>query len=155
MTTFILGAIVGLCAWLLYFLLRWLQPRFWPPARRQERYRIRLRKTKDELRRDRVAEETSVASRLSAGERRALHRLTDAEVEEALPIPQTGSSLRAAGPSPTPSAEPSGESMVVRVDMGPTLPPTISILRTEAGSKSTKRPGLRSSSGNTGGPGIG
>jgi len=71
MTTFILGAIAGLCVWLLFFLLRWLQPRFWPPARRQERLRIRLRKTKDELRRDRVAEEGSLGSRLSVKERRA------------------------------------------------------------------------------------
>jgi len=71
MTTFILGAIVGLCAWLLFFAVRWLQPRFWPPARRQERYRIRLRKTREELRQARKAEEASVAAYLSMGERRA------------------------------------------------------------------------------------
>jgi hypothetical protein len=75
MTTFILGAIVGLCAWLLFFAVRWLQPRFWPPARRQERYRIRLRKTREELRQARKAEEASLASRLSVKERRALHSL--------------------------------------------------------------------------------
>jgi len=125
MTTFILGAIAGLCVWLLFFLLRWLQPRFWPPARRQERLRIRLRKTKDELRRDRVAEEGSLGSRLSVKERRAAWAmgspggsclkegktvvipppLTEEEVEEALHIPRTGQSLDGSWPAMTPPAD--------------------------------------------------
>jgi len=88
-------------------MLAWLQPRFWPPARRQQRHRIRLRKTKDELRRDRIAEERSVGSRLSVKERRALHSLTDAEVEEALHIPQTSGSLKApSSPDMTPPEAP-------------------------------------------------
>jgi len=145
MTTFILGAIVGLCAWLLYFLLRWLQPRFWPPARRQERLRIRLRKTRDDLRRDRVAEETSVASRLSVGERRALNYykrahpdwteaergralsllreagrpLTLAEVERAFHIPQMPSSLKApSSAATTPPADPQSTGRISSASSG-------------------------------------
>jgi len=60
-------------AWFLAWMRRLPQLAFWPFNRRQERYRIRLRKTRDELRRDRVAEEVSVASHLSVGERRALY----------------------------------------------------------------------------------
>ena len=105
MTDFFLGTIVGLCAWLLFFAVWWLHPRFWPPARRQERYRIRLDKTKDELRRDRVAEEASLASRLSVPERRALHSLTLEEMEEAFHIPRTGPSLDGSWPGMTPPGE--------------------------------------------------
>ena len=97
MTDFFLGTIVGLCAWLLFFAVWWLHPRFWPPARRQERYRIRLRKTRKELRQARKAEETSLASRLSVEERRALNRLTLAE--RAFHIPRTGSSLDGSWPA--------------------------------------------------------
>jgi len=75
MTMFGLGTIVGLCLWPLLYAAQWLRRRFWPPARRQERYRIRLRKTREELRQARKAEEASLASRLSVKERRALHSL--------------------------------------------------------------------------------
>jgi len=81
---------------------------FWPfNRRREEALRMRLLKMRDELRRDRIAEEASVGSRLSVPERRALSRLTDAEVEEALHIPRTPSSLRApSSAATTPPADP-------------------------------------------------
>ena len=123
-TLWLVGLVVLMWAalWCAWKILAWLQPRFWPPARRQERLRIRLRKTRDELRRDRVAEETSVASRLTALEEwadsqyrgrpfwewKAMNRqnpLSPEEVEEALHIPQTGNSLDGSWPGTTPPAD--------------------------------------------------
>ena len=92
---------------------------FWPFSRRQEEaLRMRLLRDKIASRRTwrsdlerrltalekRVGEETSVASRLSVGERRAL--MTTEEVERAFHIPQTGSSLDGSWPATTPPAEP-------------------------------------------------
>jgi len=167
-TLWLVGLVVLMWAalWCAWKILAWLQPRFWPPARRQERYRMRLRKTRDELRRDRVAEESSVASRLSMEERRAAWAmgspggsclkegktvvipppLTEEEVEEALNIP--------AGPSLRLNVRPSIASTAVSPGTEPTPAPMTSTPRTGEGSNSTRQPGPGTSSKNTGGPGL-
>ena len=122
-------------AWFLAWMRRLPQLAFWPFNRRQEEaLRMRLLRDKVASRRmwrgdlerrltaleKRVAEEASVASCLSAGERRAL--MSVKEVEEALPIPQTGSSLDGSWPATTPPAVPpstgtaSSPSSSVKVD---------------------------------------
>ena len=101
---------------------------FWPfSRRREEALRMRLLRDKIASRRTwrgdlerrltaverTLAEEASAASRLSVGERRALHRLTDAEVEEALHIPRTPSSLKA--PSSAATTPPAGPQSTGRI----------------------------------------
>jgi hypothetical protein len=82
MTIFILGAIMGLCVWPLLCAGRWLRRRRWPTMgeRVSKRFRLLRFQTSPQMAKEsrhehQKAEETSVASRLSTGERRTLHSL--------------------------------------------------------------------------------
>ena len=116
MATFWLGTIAGLCAWLLFFAGRWLRRRLWPTFNervdgRFQPYKPHLPLTalteeekenlKEKFRREFSAKPNMV---LELGEDKPL---SEEEVEEALHIPRTPSSLRApSSAATTPPADP-------------------------------------------------